>query len=218
MDSNQARTGDDHLKPIIGLTGGIGAGKSTVAEVFASLGAAVIDSDRLIHEQYTNPLIVATLRQWWGDDVVSVDRSIDRSAVASIVFNDATALSRLQSLVYPIIEHRRQSLMADYRRDAAVTAIVLDSPKLFEAGLHRECDVIVFVEAEKSIRQARTAKFRGWSHEELDKREKLLDPLDKKKTLADYVVVNHAGKADVECEVKHIFSKVLASYSSGAEQ
>jgi len=217
MGKSRAKSTDHRSKPIIGLTGGIGAGKSTVAEMFASLGAAVIDSDKLIHQQYADPQVVDTLRRWWGDEVVSADYGIDRAAIASIVFNDAKAMSQLQAMLYPKIEQKRQSLMADYRTDPAVTAIVLDSPKLFEAGLHKECDYVIFVEAPKSIRQTRTAQYRVWGSQELDKREKLLDPLDKKKTLADYVLVNHAGKADVKREVRRIFSKVLASCSSRAE-
>ncbi len=217
MGKNRAQSLDDRSIPIIGLTGGVGAGKSTIAEMFASLGAGVIDSDKLVHQQYADPLVVETLRQWWGDEVVSADHGLDRAAIASIVFNDAQAMSRLQAMLYPKIEQKRRSLMADYRADPAVTAIVLDSPKLFEAGLYKECDFIIFVETEKSIRQARTAESRGWDNQELGKREKLLDPLDKKKTLADYVIVNHAGKADVKREVRRIFSKVLASSSSSAE-
>ncbi len=217
MGISRAQQKDDHLKPVIGLTGGVGAGKSTVAEMFALLGAAIIDSDKLIHQQYADPQVVETLRQWWGDKVVSADQRIDRAAIAAIVFNDANALSRLQAMLYPKIEEKRRSLMADYRKDSMIAAIVLDSPKLFEAGLNKECDCIIFVETDESIRRMRTSQTRGWDSQELSKREKLLDPLDKKKTLADYVLVNHAGKADVAREVKRIFSKVLTSYSNSAD-
>lgn len=199
------------IKPIIGLTGGVGAGKSSVARVLSSLGCGVIDSDSLAREQYGDPQVVATLRSWWGDGVCRPAGEVDRAAVAGIVFSDRAALARLEGLLYPRLAARRRELIAGLERDPKVRAIVLDAPKLYEAGVDAECDVVVFVDAPRSLRQQRSVAARGWSAEEFDRREKMLDPLDRKKARADYVIVNHAGVTELNAQVERVFSSVLAS-------
>lgn len=196
-------------KPIIGLTGSIGAGKTTVALILESLGAAVIDSDRLAHEELQDPEVVATILDWWGPVVCSNGTDADRRAIAGIVFRDARELARLEGLLYPRLARKRQSLLALYQADPMVSAIVVDAPKLYEAGLHGECDVVIFVDADRSVRLQRLRDSRGWSPEELDRRENFLEPLDKRQSIADYIVVNHAGTAELQAEIKRIFDLVL---------
>ncbi len=201
-------------KPTFGLAGGIGAGKSTVARVLESLGAAVIDSDDLVHEQYRDPAVQEVLQKWWGDRVILADQSgVDRRAIATIVFENPAELTKLQDFIYPRIENRRCELTAAYDNDPAIKAIVLDSPKLFEAGLNKVCDAVLFVDAKRSVRLSRVITKRGWTDEELTRREKLLEPLDKTKSLADYTVVNQATCQDLQHEVEHIFLSVLTSFS-----
>jgi len=202
-----------HTKPLIGLTGGIGSGKSTVARILGSLGAGVIDSDRLNHAQLADPRVVATLCSWWGEGVRAPGGGANREALARIVFDDPTELRRLEGLVYPRIERRRQELMEALRGDRAIKAIVLDTPKLFEVGMNNECDAVVFVEADRETRLRRVEASRGWTEEELDRRENLLNPLDKKKLVADHVVVNHLGIEELRPQVERVFSSVLASFA-----
>jgi dephospho-CoA kinase len=196
---------------IIGVVGGIGSGKSAVARVFESLGAAVIDSDRLNHEQLAAPDVVAQLRAWWGSRVCDKAGGIDRKAVAGIVFDDPAALAALQDLVYPRIARRRDELIARYRADPAVRAIVLDTPKLFEAGLERICDAVVFVDAPRARRLERVYRSRGWTEAELDRRENLLDPLDKKQARADYTVVNDSDIDELRPSIERILSTIIES-------
>ena len=171
----------------------------------------MIDSDRLNHEQLGDPDVVATLCSWWGDKVRSPDGRADRAALARIVFRDPDELAKLEGLVYPRIERRRLELMAVYEQDPAVRAIVLDTPKLFEAGLNAACDTVVFVEAAFEFRLARVSAARGWSEAELRRRENLLKPLDKKRADADHVVVNHLDVEELRTQVERVFSSVLAS-------
>lgn len=198
-------------KPVIGLVGGIGAGKSSVAQAFETLGAMVIDSDRLAHEELNQPDVLELLRTWWGGKVVREDGSADRAALAKIVFEDSAALSRLESLLYPRIESRRKAIMAAKATDPSVRAFVLDAPKLVEAGLAGVCDKIVFVEAERSRRIARLAESRGWTEEELARREKNQCPLNQKRELADYVIVNNSGIDTLREQVSEVLSSLLAS-------
>jgi dephospho-CoA kinase len=200
-------------KPIIGLAGGIGSGKSSVARILESLGAAVIDADRLAHEQLDDPEVIATLRTWWGDSILTPEGRIDRKAVAGRVFSDPAELARLEALLYPRIERRREELTAGYVSDIDVPAVVLDAPKLYEAGLDELCDVVIFVDSADATRAQRVASSRGWSKSEWASREKLFEPLDRKRAGADYIVANNSSIDDLRSEIERVFSAVLASFS-----
>lgn len=201
-------------KPIIGLTGGIGSGKTTVSAIFQSLGSVVIDADVLAHDQLNNPDVVATLISWWGESICNPDGSLNRHAIGEVVFNEPAELSRLEGLLYPRIHQQRDLLMDQYEVDPAICAIVLDTPKLFEAGVNKICNSVVFVDADRPERMRRAMAQRGWTLEEYTKRENLQDPLDKKKKLADYIVVNHSDTADIRCQVERILASVITRFNN----
>lgn len=196
-------------KPVIGLVGGVGSGKSTVARMFAEMGAAVIDSDRLGHEQLQRPEVLSQLRSWWGPQVATSAGVADRSAISRIVFHDAAELSRLEALLHPLIDQRRKELVADLERDPAIRAIVLDAPKLLEAGLRGLCDRVVFVDSPRDERLRRVAETRGWSEDELNRRENLQFSLDKKRSMSDDVIVNHSDIEALRHEVEQVFSAIV---------
>ncbi len=183
-----------------------------MARLFESLGAAVIDSDRVAHAQLEDPCVVSELRGWWGDRVCSVGGRIDRSVVASIVFEDPAELRRLEGLIYPRIEAERKRVMATLDSDDAVLAIVLDTPKLFEAGLDKICDAVVFVDADEAVRAARLAESRGWLPGELTRREKLMNALDRKRASADHVVANQSDAENLRDQVERVFEAVLRAF------
>jgi dephospho-CoA kinase len=199
--------------PIIGLAGGIGSGKTAVAEILGSLGAAVIDFDRLAHEGLCAPGVAATLCEWWGKGVRTPDGRVDRRAIAAIVFENPGELARLEKLLYPGVVRRSRELIARFTADPAVKAVVLDAPKLLEAGLDELCDELIFVEADWSVRVQRVKESRGWTEEDLRRRENLQNPLDIKKASADHVVINHSGIDALQSQVERLFSSVLASYA-----
>lgn len=194
---------------MIGLVGGVGAGKSTVARLLAEQGAAVIDSDRLGHEQLQCPEVVDQVRRWWGPGVVLPSGAPDRSAIARIVFSDPGELARLEGLLYPRIERRRRELLAELNRDPRIRAVVLDAPKLLEAGLKGVCDVVVFVDCPRKERLRRAAQTRGWSEEEFDRRERSQFSLDKKRSMSDEVIVNHSDVEALRREVEPLFTTIL---------
>lgn len=197
-------------KPTIGLAGGIGSGKSTVASILEDLGAKVISSDRLNHEELNSPEVLRQLVDWWGNRVVAPDGRADRAAIREIVTRDPAQRRRLEALMHPRIAVRRQELMARYLADPAVRAIVWDSPLLFEAGLADQCDRVIFVEAPREIRLARVLRDRGWTGEDLERFEKSQQPLDFKRERADYLVVNNSSREDLRREVSGVFSRILS--------
>lgn len=183
-------------KLIIGLTGGIGSGKSTVANILASMGAAIIDSDRINREQLAQSEVMDELRSWWGDSVItnaSGGDVVDRGRVGEIVFADDEQRRRLEQLLHPRIEEQRKALIRQYQNDPSVRMIVLDSPLLLEAGLGDECDVVVFVDADDDVRRRRVTRHRGWSETDWKSRENSQFALDKKRARSDYIVVNNSS-------------------------
>lgn len=200
-------------KPIIGLTGGIGAGKSEVARILEACGCVVLDSDRMAHEELQAPEVLEVLRKWWGHEVCTPEGRPDRRAIARIVFYDPHELERLERLLYPRLNRRREAIVAALEDDPAVLGIVLDAPKLYEAGVDKQCDVVIFVDAEEATRARRVMDKRGWSVEELRRRENLQIPLDNKRTNADHVIANHSSVDALRSEVERVFSTVLTSFS-----
>ena len=173
--------------PVIGLAGGIGAGKSAVARVMAELGCVVSDSDALARAALERDDVRAQLVSWWGDGVVGVDGTVDRGAVARIVFGDEAERLRLEALVHPLVRVSRGEAI-ERAEAAGARAFVIDAPLLFEAGLDAECDVVVFVDAPRAVRLARVRQHRGWDEAELARRESAQLGNDEKRRRADVVV------------------------------
>lgn len=197
-------------KPVVGLAGGIGAGKSEVGQILAALGAAIISSDQLNRQELENNEVKQVLVRWWGPRVLSSDGSVDRKVVSEIVFADETQKSRLEALTHPRIAQRRQRLMEQYSQDSAIPLIVIDSPLLFETHLDRLCDRIIFVDADRAVRLERVRTTRGWSADELDRREKMQQPLEFKRARADHICTNNSDVGALRQQVKAIFSRIVS--------
>lgn len=198
-------------KPIIGISGGIGSGKTYVARLFGALGCCVIISDEQVREVYRSDAVKRTLKEWWGDAVFDIEGEINRSAVAKLVFQNPAERTRLEQLLHPLVNKAREHLMQACAGDAQVLAFVWDTPLLFETGLDRQCDVLVFVDAPWDVRLSRVLKTRDWSETDLLSREKLQMPLDKKRKISDYVLSNTAGTDQpIDAQVREVLSRILA--------
>lgn len=195
---------------VIGLAGGIGSGKSLAASMLAELGCVVLDSDREARAALDKPEVRAELVRWWGPAVVGADGRVDRSAVAAIVFRDAGERMRLEALVHPLVRESRAE-MVRHAAAAGAPAVVVDAPLLFEAGVHRECDVVIFVDAPLEARLARVRETRGWAAGELERRENAQWKLDDKRRLADHVVVNDSGPETLRSRIEALFHKLTAT-------
>lgn len=198
----------ERSKPIIGVVGGIASGKTFVADQFGQLGCLVIRSDELAHQLLNDPQVHRVLRQWWGTDVFDPEGQINRQAVGKIVFRNPPERQRLEQLLHPLIAIRRNQMMQRVASDPGVPAYVWDSPLLVETGLYKECDTIVFADAPLAVRQERAAK-RGWSADELQRRENSQETLDKKRRIAQYVIDTAADSATVGSQVQAVLSRII---------
>ncbi|HMN97281.1 MAG TPA: dephospho-CoA kinase [Phycisphaerales bacterium] len=191
--------------PTIGLVGGIGAGKSSVARILAGSGCVVCDSDALAREALDDPSVAGAIRERWGESVfrpgtdASGAGALDRRAVAALVFERAEERRWLESVIHPWIERRRRDLFRDAPADTR--ARVIDAPLLLEAGLDDRCDAILFVDAPRVLRLARLAAARGWTDAELARREAAQWPLDRKRQRATHVIENVADESHLRTQV-----------------
>ncbi|MBS0192518.1 MAG: dephospho-CoA kinase [Phycisphaerales bacterium] len=190
---------------VIGLVGGIGAGKSAVAAALAQRGALVLDSDKQAKSMLDTPRVREELVRWWGPGVVS-EGAIDRKKVADIVFSNPSERRRLEGLVHPLLKEGRAAALADAaRREIAIA--VIDAPLLLEAGVDQECDAVVFVDAPLEARLARVQS-RGWDQGELDRREKAQLPLAEKRARSRFVVSNHGPREDLQRQVDTLLGEI----------
>jgi dephospho-CoA kinase len=200
----------------IGLCGGIGAGKSAVAQAFARLGCAVWDADGEARAMLATDEIRQTLTTWWGDAILNPQGMVDRRAVARIVFSDPDERLRLEALIHPRLARRRERAMA-HARERGVAAFVIDAPLLFEANLDPLCDVIVYVDASFRTRLDRVRRYRQWDASELRSREKSQLPLDDKRARSQYMVQNNGDVADVEDQVEALFYQIRQQHLDEAD-
>src|SRR5262249_35059432 len=153
-------------KPIIGIAGGIGSGKTFVSRIFAEEGCLVIHSDEMVRQAYKDSTVKHTLKQWWGKMGFDPTGEIDRAAIARKIFNFRSERARLERLIHPIVNDTRKQMMNAAAQDPAIKAYVWDTPLLFETELNKLCDAVVFVDAPQEVRLKRVHG-RGWDGDEL---------------------------------------------------
>ena len=198
-------------KPIIGILGGIGSGKSTVAACFAELGCVVIDADAIAHEILDQADISEKLIDRWGTEVLDSKGVVKRDKVAEHVFDSEEELDFLNALVHPRVLERVEVLIDAHRSDSDISGIVLDMPLLMEVGWEKKCDFLIFVNCSEDKRLERIAKNAKIDIEQLKKRENFQISLDKKKEKAHYVVSNNSDKSDMAEQIAQIFSSITGS-------
>lgn len=193
--------------PVVGLTGGVGAGKSWLAAALADRGAALIDADRVGHEVLDEPEVGSAVLDRFGPTVATADRPprVDRRALGSVVFADRDRLAELEQIVHPRMRERFVRRIDELRRsDRPPPLIVLDAAVLLEAGWDDLCDLVVLVDTPEAVRHARLRDHRGWDDREIGRREAAQWPLDRKRSRADLILSGTADPAGVEPAVARI--------------
>lgn len=192
---------------MIGLTGGVGSGKSTVAGLLADHGALVIDADVIAREvvapgQPALEEIAAT----FGTEVLTPDGHLDRPALAALVFNDETAREALNAITHPRIGARSAELLATA---APGQVIVHDVPLLVENNLAGAYDLVVVVEAEKDVKLARLAD-RGMPRDEALSRMATQATDEQRREVADVVIANNGDLASLASKIDHLWSEQIS--------
>jgi dephospho-CoA kinase len=206
---------------VIGLTGGIGTGKSTVARLLAAAGAVIIDADAIVHElQAPGSPMLREIAAAFGPEMIDASGALDRARLADRVFRDPAERRRLNAIVHPGVgaEMARRSAAA---RSAGAPLIVLDIPLLFETrprdrdAARGGSDATVLVYAPRAVQIERTVARDGCTREEAERRVAAQLPIDDKRALADYVIDNGGSLADTERQVRDLVAKLAGAPASG---
>jgi dephospho-CoA kinase len=194
---------------VIGLVGGIGAGKTTVAAVFAARGGAVVDADALGHDALEQPDIRRSVLERWGSRgaLVKPDGRLDRRAIAGIVFADPAERTALEALVFPYIGGKATEAVQAAQTDPTAKFVVVDAAVMLEAGWDRFCDHVVFVDAPQDARIARVAARSGWSPADLAAREAAQWTAAEKLKRADAIVINDAGQEGLQEQIDRLLER-----------
>ena len=195
-------------KPVIGILGGIGSGKSTIAAEFAKLGCKVIDADRIAHELLEESPVREKVVSLFGQAVLDSSGKIDRRKLAEIVFADDNMLASLNRIIHPLVLQRTQELIEQSMTQNQVKAIVLDMPLLVEVGWHKRCDKLIFVNCEQNLRLER-AKKKGFDKNQVKIRENFQISLDNKASFADNTIENNSDFSAIAKQVTVIFSYIV---------
>jgi dephospho-CoA kinase len=194
-------------KPVIGLVGGIGAGKSTAARLLATLGGRAVDADAIGHEALEQGDIRREVLDRWGGraNLLKPDGRIDRRALGRVVFENSVDRCALQEAVFPYIRERTVAAIAAAQTDPTVRFVILDAAVMLEAGWDGVCDKVVYVDAPRTVRLARVAERSGWTDAELAAREAAQWPEERKKAAADAIVVNAGGPDELRRKFEELF-------------
>ena len=192
---------------LVGLTGGIGAGKSTVARMLERRGAVVIDADVLARQALLPGTPGYTkVTELFGPEIIGADGHIDRGTLAKRVFSDDEARVALESITHPEVFRLLSEALEDYRDTN--TIVVFDAPLIVEAGFASACDAVVVVSAPEEAQVARVMQERGMTEDAARARLRAQAPAAEKERVADFVIRNDGTMEDLERSLDAVWTRL----------
>jgi dephospho-CoA kinase len=205
-------------KPIvIGLTGGIGSGKTFVAKLFKEFGAKIIDADKIAHKIINHPSVSHSLLKWYDNPVHPPDADkegpikdgqINRRSIARLSFANTDNIKRLNRLTHPFIKKEIYRQFNRLRKLNEEQIIIIDAPLLLETNLDKLCDYILFINTPYKLRLERLADSRKWTYQEMRKREKYQMAIRKKQALSNFVINNNLSAQKTREQVKILLQRI----------
>lgn len=193
---------------IVGLTGGIASGKSTVANMMADLGARIIDADVIArHVVEPGQSALADIREAFGEEVIDEDGALDRAALGQVVFEDPQARQRLNAITHPRIAQRMMQ-RAEQMREEGADWVIYDAALIVENGIHRWLDSLIVVAADHDVQLERLMQRDGLARQEALQRIDSQMPLPEKIAVADYVIDNNGPLADTLEQVEEVYAQI----------
>ncbi len=195
---------------VVGLTGGIASGKSTVSRMLRELGAPVVDADAIVHElQAPGTAVTAAIAREFGPEVLRPDGSLDRAALGRIVFADPARRKALEAIVHPAVR-QRMSEEVERSRSEGRLAVVLDVPLLIEGGLDRTVDQVWVVYVDRQTELTRLMARDGLTAEAAAQRIAAQMDLEQKRSRADVVIDNRGDLASTRQQVENAWRSVVS--------
>ena len=201
---------------LVGLTGGIATGKSTVSELFRALGCVVIDADVLAREvvEPGEPAYAAIVAEF-GPGILQPDGTLDRRKLGAIVFAEPEKRKRLEAITHPRIRERFAQRLQELVAREFAGIVIFDAPVMIESGNYRTMDRLVVVVTDAATQRARALE-RDGDREEIERRIASQMPLAEKARLADYVIDNSGGREATIAEVRRVHAALLADLKARA--
>ena len=190
---------------LIGVTGTVGSGKTTVSAMLRKEGEEVIDLDKIAKEIARQERIISDIRKAFGGSYV-IDGEIDTERVGRLVFHNKEAREKLESILHPLVDAEMRSRVKRLEAQGRKT-VIIDGPLIFEKGLDKELDKTVVVSGKTATIKARLKK-RGMDEEDAGRRMAAQMPLEEKEARADYVVRNDGTMEDLENEVGNLLKQI----------
>jgi dephospho-CoA kinase len=194
--------------PVIGLVGGIGAGKSRVSDVLAKRGGRIVAGDPLGHEALKQKNVIALVVERWGRDVLDADGQVNRRKLGAIVFADDEDRQELEGIVHPWIGQQLHEQLHAAKSDPNVPFAVLDAAIMLEAGWQAACDLLVYIHAPRLERLQRATSRFGWSPQEYAARERAQMSLTEKAQRCDYALDNSGSLEQLESQVNRLLKHI----------
>ncbi|MCX7738475.1 MAG: dephospho-CoA kinase [Hydrogenothermaceae bacterium] len=191
---------------MIGLTGGIGTGKSTVESIFQELGAYVIDADKVVHLLYTEEDVKEKIRQLFGEEVFS-EKEVDRKKISKVVFSDTEKRRALEQLMHPKVERRIKDWLEDLKEKDKDAIVIVSVPLMIETGSYKRYEKVVLVYAPREKQIERLLK-KGYTLEEAINRIEAQMDIEEKLKFADYVIMNTSTIQNLRKEVEKVFNDI----------
>ena len=196
------------MTKLIGLTGGIATGKSTVSTLLRLSGYPVIDADQVVRQlQTAHSKGLERLTVVFGSGILNADQTLNRRALGSFVFGDQTKLAKLNMVMQPLIRDEIWRQVKNYQKQQ-IPYVILDAPLLFEENYVDECDLVVVVATDHQIQVQRLMKRNGYSQAEAEQRIDSQMPLAEKKRLADIVIDNNGSKEELKRQVAGLIDQM----------
>lgn len=195
---------------LIGLTGGIGSGKSTVARLLLRHGWELVDADQIARDivEPGQPALTE-LAQAFGEDILQEDGSLDRGLLASRAFSSREKTTVLNSITHPRINEETQARF-DAARQAGADFVVYDMPLLVDKGLHKDMDATIVVDVDAEERVRRLVAYRGLDEEDARRRIAAQIPDDVRRVVADFIIDNNGPREALDEQVEGVVEKLRA--------
>jgi dephospho-CoA kinase len=194
---------------LVGLTGGVATGKSTVAKMFERCGALVIDADALAHQvvEPSKPAWHAIIKTF-GKSVLNPDRSLNRQTLGAMVFRSRSKLRRLEQIIHPRVAREQARLTRQAARNDPKAVVIYDVPLLFEVGIDKRVDRVIVVTADQETQITRLKKRNGFTRAEALRRIRSQMPIKQKIAAADYVLDGTTPRSRLLAQVRRLYREL----------
>jgi dephospho-CoA kinase len=194
----------------VGLTGGIGSGKSLVAVMFKGLGVPVLSADEIARSlTETDEIVRRAIRRQFGSTVFRKDGSLDRKRLADVIFSNKDERETLNAIVHPLVLKKIEEEITESEKRSHARLVIHEAALIYEAGADKDLDYVVFVDADEETRIRRVIERDGISRAEVSRRIDSQMPAERKKELADFVLTNDGDTKSLERRVKFLFDLFL---------